>query len=67
MTIGGRFANIHEDMNVIWQDVKVASLHAGLNFNTAIESYVRALCGHHTLLSIASQIAKMRCKSSLAF
>jgi len=42
---GGSFASVENGMNQIWQDVRVASLHGGLNPSTAFELFGRVMCG----------------------
>lgn len=42
---GGSFAAVDNGMNQIWQDVRVASLHGGVNPSTAMELYGRVKCG----------------------
>lgn len=42
---GGSFASVENGMNRIWQDVRVASLHGGINPETAMELFGRVLCG----------------------
>lgn len=42
---GGSFASLENGMNQIWQDVRVATLHGGINPSTAMELYGRVMCG----------------------